>query len=98
MRIAKSIAKNRLELAEDLKKILIYVILKGEIVRGKIPELLNKPERTTRDITKKLIINNLLKSVTPKSPLRLNLPVKYGTMLFPGIFPHSLEKDITESG
>ena len=97
MRIANSIAKNKLDLAEDLKKILIYVILKGEIVRGKIPELLNKPERTTRDITKKLIINNLLKSVTPKSPLRLNLPVKYGAMMFPGIFPYSLERDIIES-
>jgi len=97
MVIAKSIAKTKLDLAEDLKKILIYVILKGEISRGKIPELLNKPERTTRDITKKLITHNLLKSVTPKSPLRLNLPVKYAVMLFPGIFPYSLERDIIDS-
>ena len=97
MNIAKYIAKNKLGLAEDLKKLLLYVILKGEISRGKIPLLLNKPERTARDITKKLITHNLLKSVTPKSPLRLNLPVKYGVLLFPGIASYALTQNILAS-
>ena len=92
--LALSVSDKKPALAADYKLILTAVARRGEVPRGEIAEILRKPDRTAREILKKLIDKELLTSLTPRSGLRLNLPTQYAVLLFPKLFPQSEETEI----
>lgn len=69
--------------------ILESILVRGEIERGEIPDLLNLTERQARRITSGLINAGVLISDTTKSPLRLNFPAKLAQRWMPGLFPQA---------
>jgi len=71
--------------------IISEALFHGEISRGAVPALINKPERTARRIIKELTEKKLLQSKTEKSPLRFSIPTEIVGYYFPDLYPASVE-------
>lgn len=67
--------------------LLKEAFLCGEFNRGEAGRLTGLPERTAREILKKLVQDELLQSDTPKGPVRLHIPSHAASYLFPDLFP-----------
>lgn len=70
--------------------IISEVLVHGEIARGSVASLINKPERTSRRIIKELTDCGLLQSKTEKSPLRFAVPTEVVGYYFPELYPSNL--------
>jgi Fic family protein len=66
--------------------LVLTVLRYGEVARGDVPRILKAPERTSRLITAKLQASGVLKSSTPKGPLRVAFPIEHRDRLFPRLF------------
>jgi Fic family protein len=64
----------------------LTILRYGEVGRGDVPKILKLPERTARAITAKLQATGILKSSTPKGPLRIGFPLEHREHLFPRLF------------
>jgi Fic family protein len=64
----------------------LTILRYGEVGRGDVPKILKLPERTARTITAKLQASGILKSSTPKGPLRIGFPIEHRERLFPRLF------------
>lgn len=63
------------------------VILRGELERGAVAELIDYSPRQSRTIVSKLVDYGILTSSTPRGPLRLCFPVKVLEHWFPRLYP-----------
>lgn len=73
--------------------IIEEVLLRGELPRGAVGSLINKPERTARRIIKDLIDKKLLQSKTEKSALRFSVPTEVIGYYFPDLYPGNINFD-----
>src|SRR5258707_11110171 len=68
----------RRESAKELPRgsalVLLELFLRGEIVRGEVPQLAGVSPRTGQKITRDLLSQRLVTSSSPKGPLRLGFP------------------------
>jgi Fic family protein len=67
----------------DLLKAALF---EGEISRGNVATLTGMPERTARNLIPPLLNLGLLKSTTPKGPLRLGFPIEAVKYYFPALY------------
>jgi Fic family protein len=63
------------------------VLRRGEVPRGEASRITGRPERTARAALGKLVEAGLLRSETPKGPVRLRFSVASAEELFPRLFP-----------
>lgn len=68
--------------------LLKAALLEGEISRGNIATITGMPERTARNLISPLLNLGLLKSTTPKGPLRLGFPIEAVKYYFPALYNH----------
>ena len=75
-----------LGLDEEASILPVEVLRRGELARGEAPRVLGRPERTARVVLGKLVEAELLKSETPKGPVRLHFSTDSADVLFPRLF------------
>ncbi len=63
------------------------VFRRGEAPRGEASRIMGRPERTARDMLRKLVDSGLIASKTPKGPVHLCFSTRSVEMLFPRLFP-----------
>lgn len=68
-------------------QILERVLLRGELARNEIPQMLNLTERQSRRVVADLMAANVLISDSHKSPIRLAFSARYANRWMPGLFP-----------
>ena len=73
--------------APRIFRLLREALYRGEFARGEASIITGVKERTGRTLLSKAIDLGLLKSSTPKSPVRLGLPAKVLGGYFPRLFP-----------
>jgi Fic family protein len=85
-----------IEDSERVSLLLREALYKGEFPRGEAGRIAGAGERTGRTALATAIQAGLLKSSTPKSPVRLALPAKVLGSYFPRLFPpgHFHESDL----
>lgn len=83
----KKYTENETDLKPASFTILKEVFINGSMRRGEIPKLISLPERSARRELKKLLDKGLLKSDTPKSPVKPAFPVKVLEYFFPRLYP-----------
>jgi Fic family protein len=85
-----------IEDSERVALLLREALYKGEFPRGEAGRIAGAGERTGRTALASAIRAGLLKSSTPKSPVRLALPAKVLGSYFPRLFPpgHFHESDL----
>ncbi|MEO9902932.1 Fic family protein [Nisaea sp.] len=71
---------------ERAVKLITAVLRYGSMARGDAGTVLGVPERTAREVLKKLVARGFLTSETPKRPVRIAFPVDYRERLFPNLF------------
>jgi len=75
------------QLAPESSRLLRAVFRRGAVPRGEAPEIVGKPERTTRRTVIAPLLNaGLLLSSSHRAPLCMGLPVPALPYLFPGLF------------
>lgn len=84
----EEVAAGRLAARSD--RLLEAVMIRGELERGDIENLLGTSERTARRVTSALLAQGALVSDSPRSRLRLGFPVKLAHHWLPGLFPQPL--------
>ena len=68
-------------------KIFKYLLLSGECVRGKIPEIIGMKERTASRVISELLKRNYIESDTKAGPIRLKIGASMASYLFPMLVP-----------
>ena len=68
-------------------RLLTEALLRGEVARGDAARITGTSERTARRILSSLTGEKLLRSDTPKGPVRLGLPLHAVGFYFPHLFP-----------
>ncbi len=74
--------------------ILRDVFLRGKIQRGEVGRITGLPDRTARDILRKLLEQGFLKSDSPRGPLTMGFPLKAVGYYFPRLYPEGIELDL----
>ena len=67
--------------------ILEAILYRGELPRSSVCEILDVSERQARRVVAALVENNVIRSDTTRSPLRLVFPAKLAVRWLPGLFP-----------
>jgi Fic family protein len=75
-----------LALGEDANALAQEVLRRGEVARGEAARITGRPERSARVVLGKLMDAGLLRSGTPKGPVRLSFGVESAAELFPRLF------------
>ena len=70
--------------------LLEEALIRGEFARGEAPRITGLPERTAREVLKRLLEEDLLISDSPKGSVRFGIPVRTATYLFPQLYPDSV--------
>jgi len=71
------------------EKLLKELLLKGEIARGEVKNVIGTKDRTASTLIKKLLELEYIESTTTKSPIRLKLNSFFASYLFPELMPTS---------
>jgi len=74
-------------LPKHSEKIFKYLLLSGESVRGKIPEIIGMKERTASRIISELLKRNYIESDSKAGPIRLKIGASMASYLFPMLVP-----------
>ncbi len=74
-------------LPKHSEKIFKYLLLSGECVRGKIPEIIGMKERTVSRVIAELLKRNFIVSDSKAGPIRLKIGVSMASYLFPMLVP-----------
>jgi hypothetical protein len=83
--VEDEIAAKRLLKSSD--RLLREAMLVGEFERGKAPEITGYKERQARDVMTSLLDKGLLKSDSPRGPVRLGFPIDILERWFPLLYP-----------
>ena len=70
--------------------LLEEALIRGEFARGEAPRITGLPERTAREVLKRLLEEDLLISDSPKGSVRFGIPVRTAAYLFPQLYPDSV--------
>lgn len=81
--------KTASHLPPEAGDLLVYVLRSGEMARGAAAQATGLRERAARQVLSLVERDGLLKSDTPKGPVRLHFPVDAVDILFPRLFPES---------
>jgi len=79
------------DLKPEVADLLRDVAVRGKVPRGEVPRLLALPERTARDVTRRLLDRGLVEAESHRAPLTLGLPTDAAEMYFRRLFPAGLE-------
>jgi Fic family protein len=82
-----SYLRRSLSNGEAASAIVFEALRTGELPRGLVANITGRPERSARDILSNLIDLGLLRSDTPKGPVRLCFSSMVADDLFPRLFP-----------
>jgi len=74
-------------LPKHSEKIFKYLLLSGECVRGKIPEIIGMKERTASRVISELLKRNFIASDSKAGPIRLKIGASMASYLFPMLVP-----------
>ena len=74
-------------LPKHSEKIFKYLLLSGECVRGKIPEIIGMKERTASRVIAELLKRNFIASDTKAGPIRVKIGASMASYLFPMLVP-----------
>ncbi|MBX3208270.1 MAG: Fic family protein [Labilithrix sp.] len=88
------LASARRELPKQAAYLLRDVLLRGEVPRGEAPRITGSAERSARAVVAALVDRGLLKSDSPKGPVRLGFPSHVVPYYFPRLYPASLEDEM----
>lgn len=69
------------------EKVLEVLVLRGELKRGDVGELLGKGERTAQRVTRVLLDQGIIKSRSTRAPFHLAFPARLASRWMPGLFP-----------
>jgi hypothetical protein len=78
-------------LAPKSGSILEAVLYRGELPRGDAAAIVGTGERQARRIVSGLMDREVLKSESPRAPLRLAFPAALASRWLPGLFPEKTE-------
>ena len=78
---------NDLRLNKESTVFVEEVLRRGEVSRGEASRIMGRPERTARELLRKLVNAGLLVSKTPKGPVHLRFSSSSAEALFPRLFP-----------
>ncbi|MDQ7062546.1 MAG: Fic family protein [Sulfurimonas sp.] len=81
-------------LPKESSKLFNYLLIHGEMPRGKAAEVLGLKERSARNVISELVKRDFLISNTVKSPIRIRFDAVFAKYLFPELVP---EVDTLES-
>jgi hypothetical protein len=68
-------------------RVLQQMLLRGEIARGEVAEIVGASERTGRTVIGQLLEKGLATSPSPKGPLRLGFPSSAAAWFLPQLYP-----------
>lgn len=74
-------------LPKHSEKIFRYLLLSGECVRGKIPEIIGMKERTASRVIAELLQRKFIESDSKAGPIRLKIGASMASYLFPMLVP-----------
>ena len=74
-------------LPKHSEKIFKHLLLSGECVRGKIPEIIGMKERTASRVISELLKRNFIVSDSKAGPIRLKIGSSMASYLFPMLVP-----------
>ncbi len=84
----------RRELPLVAGRLLVQLLVLGEVPRGEAGRVLDMPDRTARLVTSKLVREGVLWSETPKGPLRLAFPAHVCGDWFPKLYPNDVDEQL----
>lgn len=76
-----------LRLSAETALLVDEVFLRGSVARGEASRITKRPERTARDILRRLLEAGLLSSDSPKGDVHLRFTSASADVLFPRLFP-----------
>lgn len=74
-------------LPKHSEKIFKYLLLSGECVRGKVPEIIGMKERTASRVISELLKRKFIVSDSKAGPIRLKIGASMASYLFPMLVP-----------
>lgn len=74
-------------LRREATRVLQLLLVRGELARGEAAEASGLKERTARALLAELLAEGLLRSDSPKGPVRPGFPLRAVPYLFAGLFP-----------
>lgn len=77
-------------LSEPMGHLFSDLFLRGELTRGEATAILSIPERTAREVLKRLLSEKLIASGGPRLPIRLGFPTFVTGFYFPKLYPDSV--------
>jgi Fic family protein len=83
----QSYVQDTLELGDASALLVDDVFLRGHVARGEASRITKRPERTARDILRRLVEAGLLASDSPKGDVYLRFSSASADVLFPRLFP-----------
>lgn len=83
-------------LAGRIGHLLSDLFLRGELKRGEATTILGIPERTAREVLKRLLAPGLIVSDGPGRPLRLGFPASLSGYYFPKLYSDNIALDLTK--
>lgn len=75
------------QLPQQAGRLLAAILFQGAVARADVPGIIDKSERSARDLTKALSRTGIIASDTAKGPWRLAFPAALAPRLTPGLFP-----------
>jgi Fic family protein len=67
--------------------LLKELLIKGELARGEVKNIIHKSDRTATSLIKILIDRDYIESDTPKSAIRIKFNAKFASYLMPNLIP-----------
>jgi len=67
--------------------LLKELLIKGEVARGEVKNIINKSDRTATSLIKTLSDRDYIESDTPKSAIRIKFNAKFASYLMPQLIP-----------
>ncbi len=80
-------------LATRIGNLLSYLFHRGQLTRMEAASILGIPERTARNVVKRLLAEKILASDGPHRPLRLGFPISVTEFYFPKLYPAGVALD-----
>jgi predicted HTH transcriptional regulator len=70
--------------------LLKELLIKGEVARGEVKNIINKSDRTATSLIKTLTDRDYIESDTPKSAIRIKFNAKFASYLMPQLIPEQV--------
>jgi Fic family protein len=70
--------------------LLKELLIKGEVARGEVKNIIHKSDRTATSLIKTLVDRDYIESDTPKSAIRIKFNAKFASYLMPNLIPEQV--------